>query len=149
MTNDNGWPREYLGDGVYASFDGFHIWLHTSNGVVETNRIALEQAVYGSLVRYATRLYHCCEFRPGDRVRFVPLHALEDVDHEDCQDGWVSSQNGVFVFVRFSGDTSHACDPTRLIKLTESITCPKCRRTSYHPKDVEHRYCANCKEFRS
>jgi hypothetical protein len=24
------------------------------------------------------------------------------------------------------------------------ITCPKCRRTSYHPKDIAERYCGAC-----
>lgn len=28
--------------------------------------------------------------------------------------------------------------------LTPSITCPKCGRTSYHPKDIEHRFCGQC-----
>lgn len=30
-----------------------------------------------------------------------------------------------------------------------SITCPKCGKTSYHPKDVEEKYCGNCHEFQS
>ena len=30
-----------------------------------------------------------------------------------------------------------------------SITCPKCRMTSYHPEDVKHGYCGNCHEFTS
>lgn len=25
-----------------------------------------------------------------------------------------------------------------------SITCPKCKRTSWHPKDIEYRYCGAC-----
>lgn len=25
--------------------------------------------------------------------------------------------------------------------------CPVCRRTSYHPRDVQHRYCGFCHEF--
>ena len=25
-----------------------------------------------------------------------------------------------------------------------SITCPKCERTSYHPKDIAERYCRAC-----
>ena len=29
----------------------------------------------------------------------------------------------------------------------ESITCLTCKRTSYHPKDVENRYCGFCKKF--
>ena len=28
-----------------------------------------------------------------------------------------------------------------------SITCPICRMTSYHPRDVEYRYCGNCHAF--
>lgn len=30
---------------------------------------------------------------------------------------------------------------------TPSITCPQCGMTSYHPKDVEHRYCGNCHQY--
>lgn len=28
-----------------------------------------------------------------------------------------------------------------------SITCPRCRRTSYNPNDVLYRYCGNCHQF--
>lgn len=28
-----------------------------------------------------------------------------------------------------------------------SITCPQCGMTSYHPMDVEHRYCGNCYQY--
>ena len=41
----------YLGDAVYASHDGFNIWLHTGDG--NNQRIALEPAVYRALVEYA------------------------------------------------------------------------------------------------
>ena len=30
-----------------------------------------------------------------------------------------------------------------------SITCPKCGRTSHHPRDVEEGYCGACHEFTS
>lgn len=41
----------YLGDGVYASFDGYHIWLHVGD---HRNKavVALEPAVIESLNRY-------------------------------------------------------------------------------------------------
>jgi hypothetical protein len=39
----------YLGDAVYASFDGYHIWLKTSNGIETTNKIALEPGVLNTL----------------------------------------------------------------------------------------------------
>lgn len=29
----------------------------------------------------------------------------------------------------------------------ESITCLQCGMTSYHPKDIEHRYCGHCHVF--
>lgn len=46
--------QEYLGDGVYASFDGYQIWLavnHHDNKVV-----ALEPSVFSALERYVDRL---------------------------------------------------------------------------------------------
>ncbi len=52
-------PREneevYLGDAVYASFDGWHIWLRTGDG--NRQRIALEPSVFQALVNYKTELY--------------------------------------------------------------------------------------------
>ena len=45
----------YLGDGVYASFDGFQIWLHLG---AHTNPplIALEPSVLKALNDYNTRI---------------------------------------------------------------------------------------------
>lgn len=31
--------------------------------------------------------------------------------------------------------------------LPPSYVCPACKLRSYHPRDVEERYCANCKRF--
>jgi hypothetical protein len=46
----------YLGDGVYASFDGYHIWLHL--GAHDTPAlIAIEPHVYDSLRHYAKRVW--------------------------------------------------------------------------------------------
>ena len=42
--------EKYLGDGVYASFDGYQIWLAANDR--ENKVIALEPAVMESLVRY-------------------------------------------------------------------------------------------------
>lgn len=46
-------PR-YLGDGVYASFDGYHIWLQTGSHHEHeaTNRIALDPEVFTALLQY-------------------------------------------------------------------------------------------------
>jgi hypothetical protein len=44
----------YLGDAVYASFDGFQIWLRTGDG--NNQRIALEAPVWEALVNYVTEL---------------------------------------------------------------------------------------------
>lgn len=121
LGDETPWHKRYLGDAVYASFDGRHIWLRTHNGISATNEIALEPDVYVALTRYATRLYACCQFAPGDLVRYVPHHALGDRDHEDCEDGTVSSQNGANVFVHFGvGETAQACDPESLVKLGDT-----------------------------
>lgn len=48
--------KEYIGDGVYVGFDGYHLWLYTSDGFKVTNKIALEREVYAKLTNYAERL---------------------------------------------------------------------------------------------
>jgi hypothetical protein len=47
----------YLGDGVYASFDGYQIWIWTSDGINQSHRIALEPKAMTSLVSYIKRCY--------------------------------------------------------------------------------------------
>ena len=46
--------REYLGDAVYASFDGYQIWLRTGDG--NDNRIALEPPVINALFECVQKL---------------------------------------------------------------------------------------------
>jgi hypothetical protein len=45
----------YLGDGVYASFDGYQIWLDT-RGQYPVHKIALEPAVFAGLLDYYNNL---------------------------------------------------------------------------------------------
>lgn len=49
---------EYLGDSVYAEWDGYHVILTTRNGYPDDprNRIALEGEVWAKLVEYAERV---------------------------------------------------------------------------------------------
>ena len=52
MTKDDGTEDEtYLGDAVYASYDGYHIWLRTGDG--NNQRIALEPCVLEKLYEFA------------------------------------------------------------------------------------------------
>ena len=44
--------KEYLGDSVYAAFDGYHLILTTENGNGPSNRIALEPEVMRALTQY-------------------------------------------------------------------------------------------------
>lgn len=47
----------YLGDGVYAEFDGYQIWIYTSNGIERSPKIALEPSTFVSLVEYHKSCY--------------------------------------------------------------------------------------------
>jgi len=49
---------EYLGDSVYADFDGYHIVLTTNNGYPDDprNRICLDPEVFESLLRFKKKL---------------------------------------------------------------------------------------------
>jgi ribosomal protein L37E len=31
--------------------------------------------------------------------------------------------------------------------MAESITCPRCGRTSWHPRDIEEGYCGHCHDW--
>ena len=49
------YPETYLGDGVYASFDGYHIILDL-RAQDNTTRIALEPEVFNKLLKYRESL---------------------------------------------------------------------------------------------
>ena len=53
MTNQN---KTYLGDAVYAEFDGYHVILTTEDGISVTNNIALEPQVYQALATYVNQI---------------------------------------------------------------------------------------------
>ncbi len=44
--------KRYLGDGVYAEFDGFQMWIWTSNGERESERIAIEPQTMQALSEF-------------------------------------------------------------------------------------------------
>lgn len=46
----------YLGDGVYAAQDGYHIWIWTSDGISNSKAIALEPPVLDALNAYREHL---------------------------------------------------------------------------------------------
>jgi len=45
--------EQYIGDGVYVSFDGHQLWLRTHGS---RERIALEPAVWENLINFKTSL---------------------------------------------------------------------------------------------
>lgn len=57
-------------------------------------------------------------FESGQRVRYVPNHANGNINHEECEDGVVSSVSAAFVFVRFGGGTqAQACRRENLVRM--------------------------------
>lgn len=51
----NGFPAEYLGDGVYATFDGYQIWLHVGDHRAAPV-VAIEPSTLAALNAYYNRL---------------------------------------------------------------------------------------------
>ena len=45
--------KQYLGDSVYADFDGFHVVLTTENGIGPSNIILIDDTVLAALFSYA------------------------------------------------------------------------------------------------
>lgn len=60
--------KEYLGDAVYVDIGGGpgEIVLTTENGVEETNRIVLDDAVHRALTRWLQRLVAAAEAEGDD-----------------------------------------------------------------------------------
>ena len=54
MTNpDREYRRKvYLGDGVYAQYDGYHIWLTVEDGIHTLHTIGIEPIVRDALKAY-------------------------------------------------------------------------------------------------
>jgi hypothetical protein len=48
--------QEYLGDGLYAEFDGYQIWLFTHDGYARKHEVALEPQVLTNFLAYIERL---------------------------------------------------------------------------------------------
>lgn len=46
---------EYIGDGVYCWYDGYHLWLVTYDGYKVTNRVALDNHVMYALGKVLER----------------------------------------------------------------------------------------------
>ncbi|MBC8295747.1 MAG: hypothetical protein H8E55_08145 [Pelagibacterales bacterium] len=55
MTEYNGMPAEYLGDGVYALWDGYGVWLHANDHATPTDRIYLEPEVLKALNQFVIK----------------------------------------------------------------------------------------------
>jgi len=53
--------KTYLGDSVYADYDGYHIWIYTDNGLGATNKIALEPNVYDALIQFNEKVKRMIE----------------------------------------------------------------------------------------
>ena len=82
---------EYLGDGVYANFDGYHVVLTTGPS---NNPIYLDQAVWQALVDYGERvftppveetLYGNCSVC-GEPIDDDDTEVHTDFDGYDCHD---------------------------------------------------------------
>lgn len=65
------------------------------------------------------------EIEPNMPVRYIPMHARDDLSHPDVEDGIVSSKNDSFVFVKFhrqvadlgwQGATAQSCKPENLVR---------------------------------
>jgi hypothetical protein len=62
MTNDD----SYLGDGLYASNDGYFFELYSANGIEKTNQVLLDPEVLARFLEYVW-----LRLEPGVRISLV------------------------------------------------------------------------------
>ena len=48
---------EYIGNGVYAKFDGFHVCIYTSDGIEMTNSMFLDEYTAEELVAFFIKCF--------------------------------------------------------------------------------------------
>ena len=60
--------KRYLGDGVYASFDGYHVILTTENGIDSTNTIYLDDTVIEAFKSYIVDLQERNDAKRNNQV---------------------------------------------------------------------------------
>ena len=60
----------YLGDSVYAEYDGYHIILYVGNGISKRNAIYLDERVLANLKRYE-------EFINKEREEYVTRRSTD------------------------------------------------------------------------
>lgn len=58
--------RVYLGDAVYASFDGFHVVLETHDGIQTTNQIFLDPNVFQNLLTFKEKIVEALVNKASD-----------------------------------------------------------------------------------
>jgi|FreactTroBogLake_1042271.scaffolds.fasta_scaffold47688_1 hypothetical protein len=83
--------RKYLGDGLYADFDGYHIILAANNGFIDTNVVYLESEVLEMFYLYVKNIEiikkQTCENKALDNVNFQingnthPAFTEKQIDH--------------------------------------------------------------------
>lgn len=49
-------PDQFLGDGLYVSFDGWQYRVYATNGICTTNEVFLEPSVLRAFENYVTRV---------------------------------------------------------------------------------------------
>ena len=88
MTDDK---KVYIGDAVYANFDGFAIILTTEDGIRETNRIVIEPREWAKLRTYADELmaelkaFHESLKRSTEAATELGLAAVEALKEEEAR----------------------------------------------------------------
>lgn len=70
--------KDYLGDGVYADYDGFAIVLTTENGIENANTIYLEPHVLTALNRYVEHIGRTIEDRDAAKDATIGNDNKED-----------------------------------------------------------------------
>lgn len=74
--------KKYLGDGAYVDFDGWALVLTAENGIMATDRIVLEPAVWANLERYVAELKAAVGDAEAKRCRHG---VLADYACEECE----------------------------------------------------------------
>lgn len=82
---------EYLTDGIYVTFDGYQIWLHTERDINVWHTIALEPETFDLLLEYRAKVYASPKVNSPEFLR--AQRELRDRLFGDANDsGWTGAE---------------------------------------------------------
>jgi len=88
--------KTYLGDGIHADYDGYHIRLYTDNSFGANNKIALRLSTYAALVQFNKRIEQMIKKKTTKLTKNDKIGIMKTIVIKGCEDCPVVNRRDLF-----------------------------------------------------